>query len=638
MFNLKSIKFKVVISYLALIGFMMVIAAQVYIFNYKMSNLSLLARTIQEMMLNNVQIIKQHDLVSHEEIISSDLWEKEDNEALREHARYLAFNSLALEDLKLNPEIQSVGLLPVIHKLDEKYNEYAVEFQLLVDKYKTRGFKDYGLEGQMRTYIHELEADYPEFDRSLLLNIRRYEKDFLLRKDLEYVTKLNKLIYKGLKFNYGRGRDRDSKIKELLSNYHSYFNQIVFIENDISKKNEKVNVLFYEEIQSLLDTLNKTSVERIAQEINYLNTIFTIVLMISLGCSLFLGWYFARSITEPVKVLTKAVEKTVENNFKSNLSLNYPFGGDEIGVLKDRFTYMVNEIRTHLGNLNRQKELLEMQNHQLSSLNEELKATNEELVEKEMHIQRINTMKDKFFAILSHDLRGPLNSMKGLIDIITIDPKAVPEDIKIDAFNKIKKSVVLQIDLLNNLLDWSSVKVNEFNFMPENNNLHQLAENNLQLSAERANTKGIVLVNEVPENLEVNCDKNMVNFILRNLVSNAVKFTNSKGYVKIKALEDDDLFIKICIEDNGVGMNNENKNKIFKTGEHFSTSGTANEKGTGFGLLTCKEFVEKHGGTIWLESEENVGTQVYFTLVKNITSEKSITNKSTSKKNFQKVA
>jgi signal transduction histidine kinase len=168
--------------------------------------------------------------------------------------------------------------------------------------------------------------------------------------------------------------------------------------------------------------------------------------------------------------------------------------------------------------------------------------------------------------------------------------------------------------LLNNLLDWTLLQMDKLNLQAAKINLFRLVEENIQLLGS-VQEKKIEMINEVPSNAIGFADSNTINLVIRNLMTNAIKFTNDGGRVLIAAKEQGREWV-VSVSDNGVGIKPEVLNILFDKTAPYTTRGTANEKGTGLGLILCKEFVEKNGGRIWVESEEDKGSTFYFTLPK----------------------
>ncbi len=227
-------------------------------------------------------------------------------------------------------------------------------------------------------------------------------------------------------------------------------------------------------------------------------------------------------------------------------------------------------------------------------------------------LERLNQVKDKFFSIISHDLRSPINALSGLLDLLdkgAVGPDELPKHIR-----ELKTRFNHTRALLNNLLDWTLLQMDKLNLQKGKIDLKKLVDENIQLLGETPG-KEIKLINEVEPNSIGLADSNTINLVIRNLITNAIKFTNDKGEVRIAAIPRENEWV-VSVKDNGVGMPTEVLRILFDKTSPYTTRGTANEKGTGLGLILCKEFVEKNGGRIWVESAEDYGSTFYFTLPK----------------------
>ena len=226
--------------------------------------------------------------------------------------------------------------------------------------------------------------------------------------------------------------------------------------------------------------------------------------------------------------------------------------------------------------------------------------------------------KDKFFSIIAHDLRSPFNSILGFSEILNNDFDDFDSVTQKRFIGLIHTSVNRVFKLLDNLLLWSSIQRGAIVFNPEEINLHSFFEERMKLVNQSADDKSIEINTKTPEDICITADKQMLSTIIRNLLSNAIKFTYEGGKITIRARlildKHNTKFVEISISDNGVGIPIDVQPKLFDTGQEVSTKGTNNEKGTGLGLVLCKEFVEKHGGEIWVESEIDRGSQFIFTL------------------------
>ena len=271
---------------------------------------------------------------------------------------------------------------------------------------------------------------------------------------------------------------------------------------------------------------------------------------------------------------------------------------------------MEEELKKHLENLAVQNEMIE---EQAFKLNETL----EKLYKSEEELKGLNATKDKFFSIIAHDLKNPIGASKQLMDIMVDDYDDLDENEKKEIINEIASATDNTYELLLQLLDWSRSQRGIIDFNPEKIDVNYIAKNNIELLKTAADNKEISLINNLNTNTFVNADPNMLTTIFRNLLSNAIKFTPNNGRITISSrVSSQDNFIELSVSDTGVGISEENINRLFKLDTGNSTLGTNNEKGTGLGLILVKEFVEKHGGKIWVESEEGKGSKFIFTMPK----------------------
>lgn len=238
-----------------------------------------------------------------------------------------------------------------------------------------------------------------------------------------------------------------------------------------------------------------------------------------------------------------------------------------------------------------------------SRKNQILKRQNEEL-------KQLNNVKDRFFTIISHDLRNNLATMRLYFDIIGKGSNTTDQSL---ITRQISESVENTIDLLENLLVWASNEIKGIPLKIEKLDLYQMIEDNINMLMANASNKEIILINELDFDTFALGDKNTVNLVIRNLLNNAIKFTPFGGEVIVKhKIKNNYIEIEVC--DNGIGISKEKQANLFTQYATSSTKGTANEKGTGLGLMLCKEFIEKNNGKIWVRSNEKKGTCFTFTL------------------------
>jgi len=235
------------------------------------------------------------------------------------------------------------------------------------------------------------------------------------------------------------------------------------------------------------------------------------------------------------------------------------------------------------------------------------------LKEREIQLRELNSTKDKLFSIIAHDLRSPFNAIIGLSEqlIENINDFEVAESEKyLQLINLSAKNTLI---LLDNLLNWAKTQTGQNIYNPEKIYLSEIVREISEVSKSLAKIKDISLKYAHNIDFEVYADVNMLKTILRNLIFNAIKYTHSNGKIVISAVQNQNN-IEITVSDNGVGMNKETRSKLFKMDANITTPGTANEKGSGLGLILCKEFVEKHGGKIWVKSELGKGSAFTFSL------------------------
>ena len=244
----------------------------------------------------------------------------------------------------------------------------------------------------------------------------------------------------------------------------------------------------------------------------------------------------------------------------------------------------------------------------------EKKLMEDKIITQNEQLQKLNVEKDKFFSIIAHDLRNPLGGFMQLTDMMTNENIPITSEQKKNMSLAISRSARNIYYLLENLLEWSRMQQGLIPFNPELTALFPLINEGISTILELAGHKDISLNIDVKEDLFVCADRNMLLAIIRNLVSNAVKFTRKGGRITIAARVNDEKNVEISIKDSGIGMDSEMINNLFRLDVKINRKGTNDEASTGLGLLLCKEFIDKQNGKIWAESEEEKGSTFYFTL------------------------
>lgn len=257
----------------------------------------------------------------------------------------------------------------------------------------------------------------------------------------------------------------------------------------------------------------------------------------------------------------------------------------------------------------RKEELMVRIKHQLS-----LVAARRIIEEKNEELRKTIAGRDKMYSVIAHDLRSPMASMKMLLNTImmSVEKDKIDPDIfdMLEMSNKTSEEV---FSLLDNLLKWTKSQLGKLTVIPQKLDISGLADGVVEVTNSVAEVKHIKLIRTDHESFFVYVDIEMIKSILRNLISNAVKFSNPDSEIKVGIKAEDGKVI-VSVTDSGKGIKKEDQHKLLKDSTHFTTYGTNSEEGSGLGLLLCRDFARKNGGELWFESEENLGSVFSFSL------------------------
>ena len=249
----------------------------------------------------------------------------------------------------------------------------------------------------------------------------------------------------------------------------------------------------------------------------------------------------------------------------------------------------------------------------LQDLNREISEREQELEDQKVKLELLNMAKDRFFTVISHDLKSPVTTIRGLSELLAEASETISPDQTKEFLGIISSASSELAILLDNLLQWAMAQTGRVAYSPESVNLKELTSETIRLLIPDAKAKKIELAPEIDERITACLDKNMISSVIRNVTSNAIKFTAPGGRVILKA-EENDANLRYSICDTGVGISSEDIGKLFMIENHLTTKGTKGETGSGIGLILSKEFIDIHGGEIWAESEMGKGTSVSFTI------------------------
>ncbi|MDQ1266588.1 MAG: Histidine kinase protein [Bacteroidota bacterium] len=289
------------------------------------------------------------------------------------------------------------------------------------------------------------------------------------------------------------------------------------------------------------------------------------------------------------------------NKILSAKNLEIEYANKELSVKNQRISDQVVELDSLVADL-RDK------NWMITSQNEQLEKSEKELIE-------ANTTKNKFFSIIAHDLKNPIHALVMSIEVLINHYNKLSKEQLQDYVGNVHKTSKNLVSFIEHLLQWARTQTDKIEFKPEHYDISSIADENIDILSEAAYRKKITCINEIPSDTFVSIDRNMISSVFRNLISNSIKFTNNGGKIKISCrheLSSNELIASI--EDSGIGMTKEVMENLFRLDVTYTNSGTDNEEGSGLGLILCKEFVEKHVGRIWVESEPGKGSRFSFSL------------------------
>ncbi len=463
-------------------------------------------------------------------------------------------------------------------KINSLLNQYNKTFLAITKKLTQRGFKDFGLEGTMRNYAHQLETN-SSISLDKILTLRRHEKDFFLRKEKVYIENLHALvieIVKGLP-------PTKNQPAITLKKYQEAFNQLTLLEQQIGlSPNEgligDLNSFTLQLEKELGDiaTFSEIKAEQVEQES------FTMVVLIgvlSILISSIATYFTARKLTRPIKNLSSAMSQFVINNENLSTEINKYNLTEEIETLYDSFNSLRTELKKQFEEINQKSLLLSNQNQELKMLNEDL---------------------DRFIYSAAHDLKSPLTSLLGLINIAEVDLATAGKQ---HYFKMMKSSVVKLESFIKDITDYARNKrqnlniekialedtidtiLSDLNFLPNFERINQYVE-----------VKGDVFYS----------DKTRIEIVLKNLLSNAIRYADPSKencFLYIKTVVTNN-YLSLVMEDNGIGIGKEHLPKIFDMFYRASED----SKGTGLGLFLVRESVKMLRGNISVNSRLGEGT------------------------------
>lgn len=477
-------------------------------------------------------------------------------------------------------------------RLRQALQDYNATFNLLTQKQLIRGFKDYGLEGKMRSFAHQLERSAVLCSPSEILMLRRHEKDFFLRFESEYIQKLNNLTNQLIDKCEASPTQAGVMEASLIRDYRDAFNEIADMEMVIGPNGrfgmkEKLG-RNKETIKTHLNALCQRVVAYTDEQKTSITRLNIALITIGFSTCLLLAYFLSRSISRPIEQITKTMRHFNAHEARSidiSVFKNYHLSR-EVRILVSAYNVMTSHIRSQFNKIETQKETLESQNKELTDLNDEL---------------------DKFAYSVSHDLRSPLTSIMGLLNLAQLEH---PQDYEKMYLRHIDDCVARLDGFIKNLLIYT-----------KNKNLDVYDEPVLIRDLVDELSKTYLIHFQSDLNMKITeeetpffTDKHRLTTILQNLLSNSVRYRHPKRTsIEVRIVRSDfPDHTEIRFSDNGIGISYEAQARVFEMFYRDKNS----EHGTGLGLFIVKRIIQRLEGNITLESEPGVGTTFIIKLPK----------------------
>ncbi|MBC7390143.1 MAG: HAMP domain-containing histidine kinase [Opitutaceae bacterium] len=567
---------------------MIVLAGVAFYYAKRAEDLRNSQSTIMEADLKLQKLINTDLLIIDRETVNNNFFKTGKSSLLTQHQELIDDIKKMLYDIKVvQANFHEEENKDRINKIDSTLLHYNDNFNQYLHIVFVRGFRDYGLEGKMRDKAHLLE-NMRLISKEELLYLRRFEKDFFLRRDTIYVNHFNKLC-DGLIY---KNKDNIHFIhqKQILESYCQLFNEIANIDEQLGFTEDqgfrKILHLHVIQLEDKFSNLFNSSKLVTREKLQQGEGLFYVSIAISLSLSILLSLYFSSQISKPVKRLARSMDDLVMDgrDFPS-VDLSQKFDTEEIEVLWQSFHKMSLAIRKQFEEIKDKSDLLEFQNNKLNKLNKEL---------------------DQFIYSASHDLKAPLSSLLGLINILH---SRVEPEIHDEYFEMMEKSIKRLENHIKDIIQYS--KNHQLDICLKEIRLKCTIEMIINQLKFQKGAEGMNIVIDIMEKVSFYSDPMRLNMILFNLISNAFKYNDSQKKLKIIEITGSVTAkaATISIRDNGHGIEHEHLERIFELFYRASERST----GSGLGLFIAKEALDKLKGTITVESEPNLGSK--FTVV-----------------------
>jgi signal transduction histidine kinase len=476
------------------------------------------------------------------------------------------------------------GIVESLQQVDTVLNQYNTKFELLETLLFEKGFKDFGLEGQMRFHAHKLEEAQFNLDQYLVLSLRRNEKDFFLRHEVMYIQNVNQIAYRFIS-ELRKNETINLAALHHLQQYIQLFNKLADIQIQIGLSSRDglradLNALSDQLVQRYF-SLSKYSDEVSSAAQTQVRVFFLLVVAGAVIFSLISGYWISKKLSSPIAKLSKVMSKVVGSKKYISPSFSIESAAEEINTLTQSFTHLIQETEAQMNEV-------KLKSRQLKGRNLELKKLNKEL--------------DSFIYSTAHDLRSPLTSLLGLLNIMKYENQQ--DSIK-PHIQMMENSINRMEDFIEQIVGYSKNKrlalqpgIIEFNSL-----LSEVFDSHQFLPGAAA----IQHIIDIQQKTPFYTDRGRLHILFNNLISNAIRyadFSKPNSFIQVTIVIEDS-YARIDFTDNGIGIGSEHIEKIF----HMFYRANASSKGSGLGLFIFKETITKLGGHVSVESTLGVGTQ-----------------------------
>lgn len=590
LFEINSIRNRMVASFLFLTLLILVLAV---VSLYTLDRTLQVARInsdINQLEIYTLNLIRSDNYFFNVEVINKHYFETHTSVFLLRRDSLNQRISRKMAELLKHSANKTYAIDQILLTIDSTLTQYNASFTILESILFKKGFKDYGLEGEMRDHAHRLEESTLGIEISKILYLRRHEKDFFLRHDTTYIRSFQnraaELLKEMLKYP-----ERNRQAIYHIQEYTRLFTELANIQMRIGLSSEsglrsELNDLT-ESLSQQYFSLTEYAYKQSSTAQNHARIVYISALGIGILISILTGYWISKRLSEPISNLSKFVNST---SSKTNLARDFSLrnAAHEIITLTDSFTRLMSKTDEQMKEIKRKSKQLRQRNKQLQKLNKE---------------------QDHFLYSTAHDLRSPLTSLSGLVNLMRIENKN-PD--LVHYFDKMDKSISRQEDFIEQIASFSKNKILKINSEPLD--LHQMVnetfEHHLYMAGADRVRKEIILFNE--KNIDFYSDYNRVLILLNNLISNGIRYADPakpKSFIRAEiTIRKSEAVLKFI--DNGIGIGEEHLGSIF---EMFYRAHD-DSKGTGLGLFILQKTIRKMNGDVKVESVFGEGTVFTLTL------------------------